>query len=48
MDIVQLALMVSPLLGAAARYLVDGITGAAAGFVIPIGPLVVMGLFGGR
>ncbi len=48
MDIAQLALMVGPLLGAAAGYLVDGITGATAGFVIPTGPLVVAWLFGGR
>jgi hypothetical protein len=48
MDIAQLALMVGPLLGAAAGYLVDGITGATAGFVIPMGPLVVAWLFGGR
>jgi hypothetical protein len=49
MGIVQLvAFMVSPLLGAAAGYLVGGITGATAGFVIPMGPLVVMWLFGGR
>jgi hypothetical protein len=48
MDIVHRALLVSPLLGAAAGYLVGGITGATAGFVIPMRPLVVMGLFGGR
>jgi hypothetical protein len=49
MDIVHLALMVSPLPGAAAGYLVDGNHWRdAAGFVIPMGPLVVMGLFGGR
>jgi hypothetical protein len=49
MGIVQLvAFMVSPLLGAAAGYLVGGITGATAGFVIPMGPRVVMWLFGGR
>jgi hypothetical protein len=30
MDIVQLVLMVSPLLGAAAGYLVDAITGATS------------------
>jgi hypothetical protein len=47
MDIVHRALLVSPLLGAAAGYLVGGITGATAGFVIPMRPLVVMGLFGG-
>jgi hypothetical protein len=48
MDIVHLAFMVSPLLGAAAGYLVDGITGATSGLVISIGPLVVAWLFGGR
>jgi hypothetical protein len=49
MDIVQhLAFMLSPLLGTAAGYLLDGITGATAGFVIPMGPLVVAWLFGGR
>jgi hypothetical protein len=48
MDILQLALMVSPLLGAAGGYLVDGVTGATSGFVIPMGPLVVAWLFGER
>jgi hypothetical protein len=48
MDIVHLAPLVSPLPGAAAGYLVDGITGARARFVIPMGPLVVAWLFGGR
>ena len=48
MDIANVAFMVGPLLGAAAGYLVDGITGATSGFVIPIGPLVVAWLFGGR
>jgi hypothetical protein len=48
MDIANLAFMVGPLLGAAAGYLVDGITGATSGFVVPIGPLVVAWLFGGR
>jgi len=49
MGIVQLvAFMVSPLLGAAAGYFVDGVTGATSGFVIPMGPLVVAWLFGGR
>ena len=38
MNIVQLAIMLGPLLGAAAGYLVDGETGATSGFVIPIGP----------
>jgi hypothetical protein len=44
----HLTVMMSPLCGAAVGYLVDGITGAPAGFVIPMGPLVVMRLFGGR
>jgi hypothetical protein len=48
MDIAQLALMVGPPLGAAAGYLVDGMTGATAGFVIPMGPLLVAWLLGGR
>jgi hypothetical protein len=48
MDILQLAILLGPLLGAAAGYLVDGITGATSGFVIPIGPLVVACLVGGR
>jgi hypothetical protein len=48
MDIVHLAIMLAPLLGAAAGYLIDGVTGATSGFVIPIGPLVVAWLAGGR
>ena len=48
MDILQLAILLGPLLGAAAGYLVDGVTGATSGFVIPIGPLVVAWLVGGR
>ena len=48
MDIVHLAFMFGPLLGAAAGYLVDGVTGATSGFVIPMGPLVVAWLVGRR
>lgn len=48
MDIANLAFMVGPLLGAAAGYLVDHITGATSTFVVLIGPLVVAWLFGGR
>jgi hypothetical protein len=48
MDIVLGALSFAPLLGAAAGYLVDGLTGATTGFVIPTGPLIVMWLFGPR
>jgi len=48
MDIVQLAFMLGPLLGAAAGYLLDGVTGATSGFVIPMGPFVLVWLFGGR
>jgi hypothetical protein len=47
MDIVQLAIMLGPLLGATAGYLVNGVTGATSGFVIPMGPLVVAWLVGG-
>ena len=48
MAIVRLALafMFGPLLGAAAGYLVGGSTGATAGFVIPMQPLVMAWLFG--
>ena len=48
MAIVRLAFMFGPLLGAAAGYLVGGITGATAGFVIPMQPLVMAWLFEGR
>jgi len=48
MNIVDLAFMSGPFLGAAAGYFVDGITGAMPGFVIPIGPLVLAWLFGGN
>jgi len=47
MAIVYLAFMFGPLLGAAACYLVDGVTGATSGFLIPMGPAVVACLFGG-
>jgi hypothetical protein len=40
--------LVVPALGAAAGYLVDGVIGASAGLAIPMGPLVVMWLFGTR
>jgi hypothetical protein len=48
MDIVKLAMILGPLLGAAASYFIEGVTGAISGFVIPIGPLVVAWLVGGR
>jgi hypothetical protein len=48
MDIVHLAFMFGPLLGAAAGYLVDGVTGATSGFMIPIGPRIVAWLIGER
>jgi hypothetical protein len=48
MDILQLALLISPVLGAVCGYLVDGVTGATSGLVIPMGPLVVAWLFGER
>ena len=46
MEIVRLAIVLGPLLGAAVGYLIDGVTGATSGFVIPIGPLVVAWLVG--
>ena len=46
--IMEKLLAFSPLLGAAAGYPVDGVTGATTGFVIPTGPLIVMWLFGTR
>jgi hypothetical protein len=48
MDLAQKAFMFCPVLGAAAGYLVDGVTGATSGFLIPMGPLVVAWLFGER
>jgi hypothetical protein len=45
MEIVQKVLIFFPLLGAAAGYLIDGVTGATTGFVIPTGPVIVMWLF---
>jgi hypothetical protein len=48
MNVAQLAFALGPLLGAAAGYLLDGVTGATSGLVIPIGPLVVAWVFGGR
>jgi hypothetical protein len=45
---VHLALLASPLLGAAAAYLIDGVSGSVWGFVIPRRPLVVVWLFEGR
>ena len=49
MGIVQLvAFMVSLLLGAVAGYVIDGVTGATSGFMIPVGPLVVAWLVGER
>ncbi|HUM15854.1 MAG TPA: hypothetical protein VL086_09205 [Candidatus Nitrosotalea sp.] len=45
MEIVQKVLIFFPLLGAGAGYLIDGVTGATTGFVIPTGPVIVMWLF---
>lgn len=47
MGIAHLAVMVSLLLGAGAGYLVDGLTGATSGFLIPMGPAVAAWLSGG-
>ncbi|MGH7412694.1 MAG: hypothetical protein ACREKJ_00640 [Candidatus Rokuibacteriota bacterium] len=48
MDIVRRGFMLFPVLGAAVGYLVDGLTGATSGFLIPMGPSVVVWLFGAR
>lgn len=49
MDIILSSLLlVLPALGGAAGYLVDGAIGASAGIAVPMGPLVVMWLFGTR
>lgn len=48
MDVVQRVFMLCPVLGAVAGYLVDGVTGATSGFLIPLGPLVMVWLFGVR
>ena len=47
MEIVNLILILGPLVGAAAGYLVDGAAGAMSGVAIPIGPLILAWLFGG-
>lgn len=47
-DIVQKVFMFCPVLGAVVGYSVDGIAGAMSGFVIPMGPLIMMWLFGTR
>jgi hypothetical protein len=48
MDIVSRAFLLGPVLGAAVGYLVDGLTGAASGFTIPLGPLILAWVFGPR
>ena len=48
MDIGQVPMILGPLLVVAAGYLIEGVSGATSGFVIPIGPLVVAWLVGGR
>ncbi len=39
------AVVLFPLLSAAAGYLLNGMTGAASGLLIPLGPLLVAWLF---
>jgi len=46
--ILQRTVVFSPVLGAAVGYLVDGATGAASGFLIPTGPLLIAWIFGTR
>ncbi len=47
-EILQKAFFFCPLLGAGVGYIVDGLAGAASGILIPVGPLVVLWLFGAR
>jgi hypothetical protein len=47
MEIVQLAFMAFPILGALAGYALDGLSGATSGFVVPLGPLIMVWLFKG-
>ena len=42
------AVVLFPVLSAAAGYLLDGMVGAASGLFIPLGPLIVAWLFGTR
>ncbi len=48
MGILQRTIVFCPVLGAAVGYLVDGATGAALGFLIPTGPLLIAWIFGTR
>jgi hypothetical protein len=47
-EIVRWAFTFCPVFGAAVGYLVDGVTGATSGFLVPVGPLVLVWLFGAR
>jgi hypothetical protein len=42
------AVVLFPLLSAAAGYLLDGAVGAASGLLIPLGPLILAWVFGTR
>jgi hypothetical protein len=44
----QRALVLFPVIGAAAGYLLDGVVGAASGLLIPLGPLLLAWLLGSR
>jgi len=48
MDIVQRVFVPCPVLGAAVGSLIDGATGAASGFLVPAGPLLIAWMFGTR
>jgi hypothetical protein len=41
MEKARAVFLLLPLAGAAAGYLIDGASGAASGFVIPLGPLLM-------
>ena len=44
--VMESALLIFPVLGAASGYLLDGVVGAASGLLIPVGPLIVAWIFG--
>jgi hypothetical protein len=48
MDIAHWIFMLCPVLGALVGYLVDGMTGATSGFLIPVGPLMMAWIFESR
>jgi len=46
--VMERALVLLPMVSAAAGYLLDGVVGAASGLLIPLGPLLLAWLLGTR